>query len=501
MQASTRISIWLKPVRGFFLSCLIAASLAATPFPAGAISPQQPIYLKASNTNNYYQLGYSVAISGDTMVVGSRLEASASTGVNGDQTSTSATAAGAAYVFVRSGESWVQQAYLKASDTTKGDWFGFSVAIDGDTLVVGAREATRIIGANNATLRYAGVAYVFNRSGETWSQQAYLKASNMDVGDRFGESVAVSGNTVVVGAPFEGGDDSGNFDDAGAAYVFTRSDTTWTEQAMLKASNTEEGDKFGSAVTIAGDTLMVGAMGEDSRATGIDGNQDDNTARSAGAAYVFVRSGDSWSQQAYLKSSDMDSDDEFGRFLDISGETLVVGARGENSSATGVDGDDADDSFNSAGAAYIFVRSGDTWSQQAYLKASNTAPGARFGSSVSVSGDIVVVGSNEEDSNATGVNGDQNNTLAIDSGAAYVFARDGTNWSERAYLKASNTTAGDEFGWSVGISGDTLVVGAYKESGSATGVDGLDDDLTPQSGAAYIFSVPAADLIFKNSFE
>ena len=112
-----------------------------------------------------------------------------------------------------------------------------------------------------------------------------------------------------------------------------------------------------------------------------------------------------------------------------------------------------------------------------------------------------MVGANEEDSNASGVNGDQSNTLAIDSGAAYVFARDGTDWNERAYLKASNTTAGDEFGWSVGISGDTLVVGAHKENGSAIGVDGPDDDLTPQSGAAYIFSVPAADLIFNNGFE
>lgn len=500
MRTSTRIFFWPKPIQSLILSCLIPVSLAATPAHAGVPAVPQPIYVKASNTGNYYQFGYSVAISGDTMVVGSRLEPSASTGVNGDQTNTSATAAGAAYVFVRSGESWVQQAYLKASDTTRGDWFGFSVAIDGDTLVVGAREATRT-SADDATLRYAGVAYVFTRSDETWSQQAYLKASNIDVGDRFGESVAVSGDTVVVGAPFEGGDDSGNFDDAGAAYVFTRSDTTWTEQAMLKASNTEEGDKFGAAVTIAGDTLVVGAMGEDSRATKINGDENDNTARSAGAAYVFVRSGESWSQQAYLKPSDIDADDEFGRFLDISGETLVIGARGENSSATGVGGDAADDSANSAGAAYVFVRNVDTWSQQAYLKASNTAAGARFGSSVAVSGDFVVVGANEEDSNATGINGNQNNMLAIDSGAAYVFARDGTSWSERAYLKASNTGAGDEFGWSVGISGDTLVVGAYKESGSATGVGGLDDDLSPQSAAGYIFNVPAADLVFKDSFD
>ena len=160
-------------------------------------------------------------------------------------------------------------------------------------------------------------------------------------------------------------------DDAGAVYPVTI-DPTFTQQAYLKASNTEAIDNFGFAVAVAGDTVVVGAHREDSNATGVNGNQADNSAFDAGAAYVFVRSGTTWTQQAYLKASNTGADDRFGWSVAVAGDTVVVGAINEESNATGVNGNQADNSATNAGAAYLFVRSGTTWTQQAYLKASNT---------------------------------------------------------------------------------------------------------------------------------
>jgi hypothetical protein len=462
----------------------------------------QQAYLKASNTEASDTFGSSVAIAGDTIVVGATGEDSAATGVNGDQADNSAASAGAAYVFVRSGTTWSQQAYLKASNTGAPDAFGSSVAIAGDTIVVGAfGEASAATGVNGNQIdnsaANAGAAYVFVRSGTTWSQQAYLKASNTGGQDRFGFSVAIAGDTIVIGAPFESsaatgvnGDQADNSaPNAGAAYVFVRSGSTWNQQAYLKASNTEPlFDLFGSSVAIAGETIVVGALGEASAATGVNGDQADNSAGFAGAAYVFVRSGTTWSQQAYLKASNTGGQDRFGSSVAIAGETIVVGAFGEASAATGVNGDQSDNSAPNAGAAYVFVRSNDTWSQQAYLKASNTGEEDRFGASVALSGDTIVVGAPGEASAATGVNGNQSDNSAPDSGAAYVFVRSGTTWSQQAYLKASNTGADDEFGASVALSGDTIVVRAPGEASAATGMNGdQTDDSAANAGAAYTY--------------
>jgi len=394
----------------------------------------QQAYLKASNTGATDQFGWSVSVSGDTVVVAALGEDSATTGVDGDQSDNSASFAGAAYVFVRSGTTWTQQAYLKASNTDAGDQFGMSVSISGDTVVVGAPEedsdATGVNGnQSNNNAGFSGAAYVFVRSGTTWSQQAYLKASNTGAVDLFGFSVSISGDTVVVGAQREASDATGvdgnqsdnSASSAGAAYVFVRSGTTWIQQAYLKASNTGAGDEFGWSVSVSGDTVVVGARNEDSAATGVNGNQGDNSASGAGAAYVFARSGTAWSQQAYLKASNTDAGDGFGGSVSISGDTVVVGATGEDSSATGVNGNQSNNVVSASGAAYVFVRSGTTWRQQAYLKASNTDAGDSFSFSVSVSGDTVVVGATGEDSNTTGVNGNQSDNSALGAGAAYVF--------------------------------------------------------------------------------
>jgi uncharacterized repeat protein (TIGR01451 family) len=468
----------------------------------------QQAYLKASNTGANDNFGWSVAISGDTVIVGAPGEDSNATGVDGNQTSNSSLTSGAAYVFVRSGSSWSQQAYLKASNTGADDQFGSSVAISGDTVVVGAHRedsiATGVDGnqADNSASN-SGAAYVFVRSGTTWSQQAYLKASNTGAGDQFGFGVTISGDTVVVGAYGENsnatGVDGNQFDNSatlsGAAYVFVRSGSTWSQQAYLKASNAEADDQFGYSVAISGDTVVVSALSEDSSATGVDGNQADNSASDSGAAYVFVRSGSSWSQQAYLKASNTEANELFGPSVAISGDTVVVGATGEDSSATGVDGNQTDNSASGSGAAYVFVRNGSSWSQQAYLKASNTEANDQFGLNVAISGDTAVVGAYGEDSNATGVDGNQTDNSTSLSGAAYVFARSGSTWSQQAYLKASNTGASDFFGNSVAISGDIVMVGAPFEDSNATGVDGdQSDNSASNSGAAYVFHFTRPDL-------
>ena len=176
-------------------------------------------------------------------------------------------------------------------------------------------------------------------------------------------------------------------------------------------------------------------------------------------------------QQAYLKASNAEAHDYFGFSVAVSGDTVVVGAPGESSTATGVNGDQSDNSAIEPGAAYVFVRTGGIWSQQAYLKASNTGAGDTFGYRVAISGDTIVVGAIWEASNATGVNGNQSDNSAVGSGAAYVFVRSGTTWSQQAYLKASNTEADDQFGYSVAVSGDTVVVGAPYEDSNATGVE------------------------------
>jgi PKD repeat protein len=465
----------------------------------------QRLYVKSSNTEMFDLFGTSVALDGDTLVVGAPAEDSGATGANGDQGDNSISRSGAVYVFVRSGTGWVQQAYLKASNPGQDDYFGASVAISGETLVVSAYlEDSLAKGVNGDQLdnsaNGAGAAYVFVRHGSSWTQQAYLKASNSGTSDYFGLSVAISDDTVVVGARYEdnsatgvdGNQSAGLSLNSGAAYVFHRQGATWSQQAYLKASNTDDSDNFGYAVTISGETVVVGAHGEDSSASGVDGDQSDEGAQNAGAAYVFVRNGSTWSQQAYLKASNSNGGDRFGNSLAMSDDTLVVGAFSEDGSASGVNGDQGDNNTSDAGAAYVFVRGEASWSQQAYLKASNTDASDLFGSGVALSGDKLIVGAFREDADSTGVNGDQTNADAKDAGSAYVFVRSGTEWSQQAYVKASNAgtsplNEGDLFGTTVAVSGNTVAIGAPDEDSNATDLDGdQEDNSAPDAGAVYL---------------
>jgi uncharacterized repeat protein (TIGR01451 family) len=363
--------------------------------------------------------GHSVSVDGDTVVVGTPFQTFQ---------------LGAAYVFVRSGLVWNLQQKLAAPDGGANDRFGFAVSLSADTALVGAHQH------NTAGGLQAGAAYVFVRTGTTWAYQQKLLAGDGAAGDLFGHSVSFALDTAVVGAPF---DDNAGGTNAGSAYVFVRSGTFWSLQQKLLASDGVQLAQFGVSVSFSGDTAAVGASG------------DDLPAPNAGSAYVFQRSGITWSEQQKLVASDTATGDALGSSVSIFGDTVVAGAR-------------LDDVLGSldAGSAYVFVRSGTTWSEQQRLTASvSGAAFELFGSSVSVFGDTAVIGA-ERDATSGG----------MDAGAAYVFVRSGAGWTEQQKLVASDGDAGSFFGASVSLSGDTLVVGAPL----ATAPGG-------SAGAAYVF--------------
>jgi len=414
------------------------------------------------------RFGWSVSISGDTVLIGAYLD----DGSGSDS--------GNAYMFVRSGTSWSEQEKLTAGDGSEGDYFGVSVSVSGDTALIGASYDDD--NGNNS-----GSAYVFERSGANWSEQAKLMAGgNGAGGDYFGSSVSVSGDTAVVGDP----NDANNSILSGSAYIFVRSGTNWSEQAKLIAFDAAAHDQFGISVSISGDMVLVGAYG----------NDDDGS--NSGSAYVFARSGSTWIEQAKLAASDATIDNLFGWSVSLFGKTALVGRyaytygsayvfvqNGTNwneqakltasdgawadrfGASVSVSGDtvligayDDDDDGSSSGSAYVFVRNGTNWSEQVKLTAGDSAAGDYFGRSVSVDGDTVLIGADNDDDGGSS------------SGSAYVFIQSGTNWSEQAKLTASAAAAGDYFGYSVSVSGDTALVGAYR-----------DDNGVTDSGSAYAF--------------
>lgn len=312
---------------------------------------------------------------------------------------------------------------LNASDGADGDRFGVSVAIWGNTAVIGAMGDD--VGSNGSQ----GSAYVFVRSDSTWTQQAKLVASDGAAVDLFGSSVAIYENTAIVGAQ---NDDIGTRTNQGSAYVFARSGTVWTQQAKLVATDGQGGDTAGKEVGIYGDTVILGA------------HNHNNTATDQGAAYVFVRSGTTWTQQAKLSASDSLTDDNFGWDVGIWENTAVISAPFDD-----IDGN------NDQGSAYVFVRSGSAWTQQAKLIYSdfNGVPDDHFGYSVAVSGNTAVIGTPLD-----------NIRPGIDQGSAYVFARSGTVWTEQAKLVPSEAAEVDQFGRSIDLFENTLVVTTARET-------------------------------------
>ena len=449
--------------------------------PALAV-PTRTLYVKSANTalGSGDFFGKAIAVSGDTVVIGAPGDNSSSSAVNG-AVNENALKAGAAYVYVRSGNSWVQQAYLKSTSTAAGDRFGSSVAISGDTLVIGAPEKA---GSNGAKPK-AGAAFVFVRNGSSWTQQAALTSSSMLSYGQYGQAVAISGDTVLVGQ------DSTYPSEANFADVYLRTGSVWNRQTTLQVAIVPNENGFGRSLALDGDTAIIGAWAEDGPlSSGL-------RPPGEGAAYVFVRSGATWTQQARLKASNPGALDYFGWSVAISGETLVVGAYSENGGGTGVNPVSTEDGLN-AGAAYVFTRSDTVWSEQAYLKASNTGANDEFGRSVAIAGDRIVVGAPTEDSSGVGI-GPASNESSSDAGASYVFVRTGVDWDLQAFLKSSNRNpgnafGGDAFGGAVAVSDTAILVGAIGEDGGGTGINSnpASPVAVESSGAVYVFdNLPA----------
>jgi len=428
----------------------------------------QQAYLKAVSPDAFDSFGYSVAVDGNFAVVGAPYEDS-----NGSSPAdNSLQDSGAAYVFGQTTGGWIHLAYLKASNPDARDSFGYSVAISGDTVVVGAwgEDSSSSLFPSSNIAHDAGAAYVFKSNPPvcspgipcvptSWPQEAILKPLTPEMDAHF-SIVAISGDTIVVGAFDE---DADFFPDSGAAYVFARSSTSppWTQQAQLFSPTTlPSGAKFGQSVAVSGNTVVVGEWRDTLLALG-------------GRAHVFTETSGVWTRQATLQASNSETEDLFGFSVAISGDTVVVGAPGEDSNGTSP----ADNHSNASGAAYVFTRAGASWLPQAYLKANSPVAFDQFGYSVGVSGDAAVIG-------APSVN---------NWGAAYVFARLGTAWSQQALLRSSNPDFGDIFGWSVAVTGNSggssAIMGAHMEDSDGTSQR---NNSLRDAGAAYVFDIPVS---------
>jgi FG-GAP repeat/Cadherin-like beta sandwich domain len=414
-------------------------TLRRTPITIGA-----PVFVKPTVIGAGDTFGAAVAISGDFLVVGAPLEDS---GTAADPSDKSALNSGAAYVFHRSGLAWNQVAYLKSAAPATGERYGAVVAIDGDTVVIGApgeRSTAAGIGGNPATKggEAIGAVFVYTRVGATWPLQAYIKAAAPDPYDNFGTSIALQGNTLVVGSPGEsaaigaaGIDNS--LPDSGATFVFGRTGTTWNQKTRLKASNAEANDEFGHAVALSGGTLIASATEEDSATTGTTGEPADNSGASVGAVYVFDGAGASWTQSAYLKPASLPSS-RFGWNLAFNGSRLVATPNGFNgatflrgagswqlgsdvgwtSAAIGLAADRVFVGFPGLTRVSLFGLAGPgyTSGSQTITDASAIASDG-FGAAVAVSGTTLVVGAPGNDSGTTSAA----DNSATDAGGVYVY--------------------------------------------------------------------------------
>ena len=364
--------------------------------------------LRPSDTATLDAVGSSVSMSGDTAIVGAYGDGCTAGG-----------RCGSAYVYRFDGTSWFEEQKLTASDAARGDYFGVSVSVSEDTAIVGAA------GANCAAGLDCGYAYVFRFNGTIWVEEQKLTAFDAAASDWFGFSVSVSGGTAVVGAYLA---DCSAGNDCGAAYVFRFNGSDWVGEQKLTASDKGQGDEWGLAVSLSGETILVGAN-RDACATG----------NFCGAAYLFRFDGTTWVEEQKLTASDAAPNSEFGKSVSLSGETVVVGANQGHCAAGTL-----------CGSAYVFRFNGTSWDQEQKLTASDAGTVFLFGQSVSVSGEMVLVGA----PGGKCVSG-------VSCGSAYVFRFDGTYWVEEQKLTAFNAGTLNSFGNSVSVSGEMAAVGAY----------------------------------------
>jgi len=397
---------------------VLIVSILAILLTAGSVFGVEEFKITADDAAAGDYFGWSVSISGDYAIVGAYF--SDDDGEN----------SGSAYIFVREGEEWIQQQKLTADDAAAGDEFGQSVSISGDYAIVGAY-------GNDDEGNETGSAYIFMRVGEEWTQQQKLTADDAAADDLFGVSVSISGDYSVVGAAWSNDDG----DRSGSAYIFVRNGEEWTQQQKMTADDASAGDQFGGYVSLSGDYAIVSA------------NYDADDGENSGSAYIFMRAGEEWTQQQKLTADDAAAGDYFGNRVSISDDYAIVGASGN------------DDDGENSGSAYIFMRDGEEWMQQQKLTADDAAAGDMFGRP-SLSGDYAIVGAT------------RNNDDGQYSGSAYIFVRDGEEWTQQQKLTADDAAAGDLFGCNVFLSGDYAIVGAYQN-----------DDDGERSGSAYVYTM------------
>ncbi len=396
-----------------------ALHVAAFALLTAAAAAQAGVKLRADDATQLDYLGHSAAADGDRIVLGAPYEDHA-----GLQD------AGAAYVFERAGTGWAQTAKLIAADGQAFANFGAAVALDGDQLLVGADRM-------DSTAAQAGVAYVFVHDGSSWSQQARLDPFDPADLQTFGNSVALDGDTALIGARQDGANAEG------AAYVFVRSGTTWTQQAKLLEPTPGVHSVFGTAVALQDDTAVVTSRGTDSG--------------TPGAVHVWQRSGSTWTHQARLDTAGDPDSYYVGISVDLDGDRVLAGDYGD-----GPPGEWGH------GAAHVFVRSGSTWTHEAKLAALDSEPSGNFGYAVALEGPRAAVGA----SGAT--------VHYFDAGAGYVFVQNGTTWSQQAQFLASDPAGGDYLGLSAALAGTAAVFGSRSDEGG------------PDAGAAYVFETAPA---------
>ena len=399
-------------------------------------------YLKASdsNANDYY--GVAVSIEGDTVAVSSDKNSGFvylyNTDANGNYQETAKLSSpstnpdrfgykldisgsilavsdpyensyrGVVYLFEQSNGVWHELTSMSASNADNNDEFGKSLAIDGNILVVGApNEASNGSNPSDNSLSHSGAAYIFEKQNNAWVQTAYLKAQNPHVNDEFGVSVAVDNGVVAVGAH---GDDN-IVPDSGAVYIFEKQGGVWTQTAYLKASDPSDTAVFGASVSIESDILVVGAPAE---------KYDTNTW--SGSAYIYKKVNGSWNEVTKLTATYRGHTEVFGYRVKINNGTVLIAAPGDDSSSTGINGEQDDYSSPDSGAIYTFKQDTDgSWVPDLYIKATNTDSDDEFGYSVDINSGTIVVGAMHEASNSTEINGDQSNNDNNYSGAVYIY--------------------------------------------------------------------------------
>ena len=359
------------------------------------------------------------------------------------------------------------------------------------------------------SLTAAGAAYVFGRSGVTWTQQAYLKAANAQANDNFGDNVSLSGNTIAVGAWNEASNDTtitngttasadNNATAAGAVYLYRKIAANWAQEAFIKAKNSQADDSFGGSIALSGDSLAVSATGESSSQTTITNGSTFTSVEgstSSGAVYIYRRDGVTWSHESYIKASNSLASNRFGEKISLSANLLAVGGSWDDSNQTTItNGSDAsaNTSFGNAGSAYIFKREGASWSQIAYLKAPNANANDNFGRGVSLSNDTLAVGAPLEDSSQNVIingPGGYTDNSKLDSGAAYVF-RNLDRLVDPHFMVAGKTATSITFVWPANLGSATQVKIAPASSGGATPLPCSDTGSTvlPAGNTSYTYS-------------